>query len=140
MVFTVYTSTHCCDVANAQCLISSLQWQLHTLGNTYGNTLLITHMNIIIKLIRHRNHGGYKSVTTSYARAVQLIQPSRMSNNLTSRAGIHQSADRPTARKSKAWERGYLLPSRDFPILTLPLFLSLFLQLIPYFIINTVFE
>ncbi len=42
-------------------------------------------MNIIIKLIRHRNHGGYKSVMTSYARAVQLIQliqPSRMSNNL----------------------------------------------------------
>ncbi len=36
-------------------------------------------MNIIIKLIRHRNHGGYKSVMTSYARAVQ---PSRMSNNL----------------------------------------------------------
>ncbi len=32
-----------------------------------------------IKLIRHRNHGGYKSVMTSYARAVQ---PSRMSNNL----------------------------------------------------------
>ncbi len=42
----------------------------------------ITYMNIIIKLIRHRNHGGYKSVMTSYARAVQLIQPSRMSNNL----------------------------------------------------------
>ncbi len=56
-------------------------------------------MNIIIKLIRHRNHGGYKSVMTSYACAVQLIQllplglrpraravlavqPSRMSNNL----------------------------------------------------------
>ncbi len=54
-------------------------------------------MNIITKLIRHRNHGGYKSVMTSYARAVQLIQllpsapraravlavqPSRMSNNL----------------------------------------------------------
>ncbi len=27
--FTVYTSTHCCDIANAH-----LQWQLHTLGNT----------------------------------------------------------------------------------------------------------
>ncbi len=39
-------------------------------------------MNIIIKLIRHRNHGGYKSVMTSYARAVLAVQPSRMSNNL----------------------------------------------------------
>ncbi len=45
----------------------------------------ITYMNIIIKLICHRNHGGYKSVMTSYARAVQLIQlehEGRMSNNL----------------------------------------------------------
>ncbi len=40
-------------------------------------------MNIIIKLIRHRNHGGYnKSVMTLYARAVLAVQPSRMSNNL----------------------------------------------------------
>ncbi len=67
--------------------IDSAQLSFCGSGGMHANA----QITYIIKLIRHRNHGGYKSVMTSYARAVQLIQllpsglrPSHMSNNLIS--------------------------------------------------------
>ncbi len=46
VVFTVYTSTHCCDVANAQ---SHLQWQLHTLVNTL---LMVCNTHYVLRTLR----------------------------------------------------------------------------------------